>query len=137
MGNSSGWRSELLARLPWLDRLADPGKCDAYRWSSMSIKVFQNPELREKYRCKRFAYWKFTALKPRKGDDVGLEVGKSGVYCYSHLINQAFLPSREEARYEKWCQDNFALVRRVKSGIESRLITRKRNHAHHDISDEA
>lgn len=137
MGNSSGWRSELLVRLPWLVRLTESDRCDAYRWSSMSIKVFQSPELREKYRCRRLAYWRFTALKATKNDAVGLEVGKSGTYCYSHLLNQAFLPSREELRYEIWCRKNINLVERIKSGTEPRLITRRRNHAAHDLSDEA
>lgn len=137
MGNVQGWRVELLTRLPWLDRLDEPGKCVEYRWSSMSMKAAHNLELRERYRCKRLAYWQFTGLKPHKKDHVGLEVGKSGVYCYSHLINQAFLPDRERARYEKWCQANLELIERIKSGAEPRLITRRRNHAAHDLSDEA
>lgn len=103
----------------------------------MSVKTSRDPELREKYRCRRHAYWQFTALEPREGDDVGLEVGKSGVYCYAHLLNQAFLPSREEERYELWCQDNVDLIERIKSGTEPKLSKRRRNHAHHDLSDES
>lgn len=103
----------------------------------MSVKAAHDLELREKYRCRRLAYWKFTGLTPNKNDHIGLEVGKSGIYCYAHLLNQAFLPSREEARYEKWCRGNIELIERIKSGVAPRLITRRRNHAAHDLSDEA
>lgn len=131
------WRIELLVRLPWIERLAEGQTCDEYRWSRMSIKASRSPELKERYRCRRVAFWRFTGLKPRKHDWIGQDVGRSGVYCYSHLVNQAFLPEREEIRYVTWCQKNYDLVQRVKSGVEPKLIKRVRNRAAHDISDEA
>lgn len=107
----------------------------------MSLKAAYDLELRERYRCRKPAKWRFVGLPLNDADDDGyppaLFVGKSGVYCYSHLINQAFIPLREEERYESWCRLNAGLVRRIKDGTEPRLMKRSVRRAPHDISDEA
>lgn len=139
MGDSSTWRTELLARLPWIEYLPESRTCNQYRWSSMSLKAAYDLELREKYRCRKPAKWRFVGLLA-SADDAGYEslyVGKSGVYCYSHLIRQAFIPTREEERYNTWCQKNASLVQRIKDGVEPRVIERKIRRAPHDISNEA
>lgn len=138
MKNKKSWRVELIVRLPWIDRLDVAQVCDQYRWSSMSIKVARNLELREKYRCRVSGLWKFTGLEPDDPKDPDwMLVGKSGIYCYAHLVNQAFIPYDERDRYEDWCRDNLALVERIKSGTEPRIIEKRRNSAAHDLSDEA
>lgn len=137
MGDLSTWRVEILMRLPWLTRLAEPATCDQYRWSSMSVKTARDPVLREKYRCKRLAYWQFDGIPPRDEDIVGLEVGRSGTYCYAHLVSEAFIPYGEVHRYETWCHENRELLDRIKSNQEPRLLKRKVHRAHHDVSDEA
>lgn len=139
MGNVRGWRAELITRIPWVTRLEPAERCEQHRWSSMSHKAAWDPELKEKYRCKNPAYWKFTGLK-LEDDVVGppyMLIGKSGVYCYAHLVNQAFIPEREWARWQVWCDENRALVERIKSGAESKMIKRVRRNAAYDLSDEA
>jgi hypothetical protein len=143
--SESTWRTELLAHLPWITRLPEPAKCDAYRWSSMSVKsamalkLGNDPTTEKKYRCKRHAYWRFEGITSKVNDtlEIGFEVGKSGTYCYTHLVTEAFIPYRETWRYETWCRENVDLVERIKSGNEPRIITRRRNDAAYDLSDEA
>lgn len=145
MVSDSTWRIELLARLPWITRLDDPPRCEQYRWSAMSvrsavaIKSGGDPAVEARYRCKRLGYWRFEGVTTKVNDtlEVGFEVGKSGIYCYAHLISEAFIPYRETWRYETWCHENTELIERIKSGIEPRIIQRKRHHAAHDLSDEA
>lgn len=139
MGSRPTWRSELLARIPWIKRRAEMGKCDQYRWSSMSIKVAYDLDLRETYRCRNGAYWEFIGLD-RLGVGDALDfmlVGKSGVYCYSHLINQAFIPDNEFKRYRAWCDQHKDLVERIKNGTEPKMLKERTRRAPHDISDEA
>lgn len=140
-GNSSTWRTELIARVPWVERLDLPVTCDQYRWSAMPLKAVYRPKLglKEKYRCKNHAYWKLTGLD--SGSPINkfdsLHMGKSGVYCYSHFVNQAFIPDLEWARWQAWCEENSELIERIKSGVEPRMIKRMRKNAHHEVSDEA
>lgn len=132
------WRIELIARLPWIERLDAAQVCDQYRWSAMSRKAAHNPELKEKYRCRVSGLWKFTGLEPDDPKDPDwMLVGKSGIYCYAHLVNQAFIPYDEMDRYEEWCRENTTLVKRIKSGVEPRIIKKVRKNAPHDLSDEA
>lgn len=140
MGDVSTWRTELIVRVPWVERLDVPVTCDQYRWSAMPMKAVHNPVLKEKYRCKVGARWKFTGLKLKSKKDVWHEhvlVGKSGIYCYSHFVNEAFIPEREWERWQKWCDENRELIERIKAGQEPKLIKRMRNRAHHEVSDEA
>lgn len=139
MGDARGWRAELITRVPWVTRLEPAERCDQHRWSAMSLKAAHDPELKKRYRCKNPAHWKFAGLKLKDNSD-GLDymfVGKSGVYCYAHLVNQAFIPEREWARWKKWCDENRALVERIKSGAEPKMIKRVRRNAAYDLSDEA
>jgi hypothetical protein len=79
-------RQELVSRLPWVRRLTtSPGRCEGYRASHMPLKAWfqmgdRPPDLvlREKYRCKRAAWWRFRALR-RSG-------ARDGDYCWTHLI---------------------------------------------------
>lgn len=139
-GNASTWRTELITRVPWVNRLDPPEKCDQYRWSAMPMKAVHNPMLKEKYCCKVGARWRFTGLDTKTPLDdfiTGVLIGKSGVYCYSHLINQAFIPEREWKRWQAWCDENRELIERIKTGQEPKLIKRVRSRAHHEVSDEA
>lgn len=138
MSDARGWRAELIARVPWVARLEPAEKCDQYRWSSMSRKAAFDPVLKEKYRCRLDARWKFTGLdRPSNGDAPDfILVGKSGTYCYSHLVNQAFIPEHEWARWQAWCDENRTLVERIKSGQEPKLIKKVKRNAAYDLSDE-
>jgi hypothetical protein len=78
--------TDRVARLPWVTRLEKTQSCDGYRWSHMPLKALYKmgdkppvPGLKEKYRCKNRARWKFRALRNSSA--------KSGVYCWSHLIS--------------------------------------------------
>jgi hypothetical protein len=103
----------------------------------MPHKAVHKPELKETYRCGRTAVWQFTGLTPRTDDRLGQDIGRSGTYCYAHLVNEAFIPWREEERYRRWARRNGDLIDRIKSGIEPKLIKRVRKSAPHDVSDEA
>jgi hypothetical protein len=75
-------RQFLVSRLPWVTRLKKTQRCDGYRWHSMSFKALRDPALKEKYRCKNPARWRFRALAR------GEFRAASGVYCWSHLACQ-------------------------------------------------
>jgi hypothetical protein len=74
------WRQELVEMLPWVTLYKRPRPCDGYRWGQMSLKAVHDPELKERYRCKNQATWRFKASKRCDGRD--------GVYCWSHLCVQ-------------------------------------------------
>jgi len=89
------WQTRVLHLLPWVRRLREETRCDAYRWSQMPLKVMGDPELRERYRCKNRARWHFTALQRSYARD--------GDYCLSHLIHSGLYGDmREERRMETW-----------------------------------
>jgi hypothetical protein len=77
-------RTDLIARLPWVTRLESTQDCDGYRYSAMSFKAFRDPVLREKYKCKAPARWRFRALKQR---DPRLAQAQDGTYCWRHLFS--------------------------------------------------
>lgn len=87
-------RQAFIESLPYVKRLELYVQCDGYR--PMSMKARRDPVMKEWYRCKQHAYWKFTALKNSR-------YSKSGIYCMSHLfVNGIGCGEDEEARLNKY-----------------------------------
>lgn len=96
-------RLEFLQFLYYVKRVTKPVPCTGYRWSKMPLKAVYNLELREKYRCKNLAYWRFTALKK--------SYAKDGIYCMSHLYAAGLNHDqdeldRTERQYKKFKENN-------------------------------
>jgi len=86
-------RRAFLEYLPYIKRLEIYVQCDGYR--PMSRKSKLDSVQREHYRCKKPAYWKFTALKN--------SYGESGIYCMDHLMSRGLITSYDEqARTNKY-----------------------------------
>lgn len=85
------------AKLPWVLLLAEARKCDGYRYSIMPARALTDPFLREQYRCKNRARWRFSALKQ------GVKIAAmDGVYCWAHLVADClYFSPAEEARTEE------------------------------------
>lgn len=94
-------RTDFLESIPWITYLIEAQLCAGYRWSQMPMKAVHNLELRELYRCKNMAHWRFRALKPK---DRHIN-GTSGIYCMHHLYVQ-LEGMREQARLERWMKKN-------------------------------
>lgn len=77
-------RAELLARIPWVTRLARSRQCDG-----------------KQGKCKLPAYWKFRALKR--------SWAASGTYCRIHLIHNGLYGDMwEDQRIQRWWERNGA-----------------------------
>lgn len=70
-------RLKFIQTLPYVRRLVTDERCEAFKWSSMSLKVAHDPILREKYRCKHEAKYVFRSLKN--------SFARDGKYCLTHL----------------------------------------------------
>lgn len=77
--------TELVELLPYVKRQRVATTCDGYR--SMSFKARRDPELRERYRCRRPAYWRFRGLKRTIAERRQSVGGRDGTYCWSHLLS--------------------------------------------------
>lgn len=75
------YNTELVELLPWTTRLRRPRPCDGYRWAHMSLRDARDPERRERHRCQHHASWRYVAAR-------GDYSGKTGRYCWNHLVNQ-------------------------------------------------
>lgn len=91
------WRTELVELLPWVTPLHRVTRCDGYRWSSMSLKAAHDPALRAVYRCRKRAGWRYVAAR-------GDFSGRTGRYCWSHLVVNAFHYMRDDERNRTWCR---------------------------------
>jgi hypothetical protein len=89
----------LVARLPYVTRLAGTQYCDGYRWSRMTIQDLDDPTWMDTWKCHNHARWQFEALPLRKR--VAYAQAGSGVYCWQHLLIQLQLNADEEARYRE------------------------------------
>jgi hypothetical protein len=87
-----------IEKVPWVSIYSGPDKCDAYRWSQMSLKASRNPELREKYHCKNAAKWTFQHLESSEWGTKGTKR-----YCTNHLFAAGFHGDMDEDdRLENW-----------------------------------
>lgn len=75
------YRTELVELLPWVTRLARSRPCDGYRWSRMPQRAVRDAELRQEFRCRSLASWRYVTSRGRWS-------GKSGSYCWNHLVDQ-------------------------------------------------
>jgi len=89
-------RADFLKRLPWIKWLKEGRTCDGYRYNRMPVKAMHDSELKEKYRCKNPAHWKYKTLKKSWAED--------GVYCMAHLYANCIWDMHEMARVERWIQ---------------------------------
>jgi hypothetical protein len=94
----SSWRIELTLLTPWVRRLAGRDRCEGYRWSDMSLRASRDPELREHFRCKSPARYRYVATR-------GTLSGRSGSYCWSHL-HQQLMNMAELDRLETWVEEH-------------------------------
>lgn len=102
------WRTEIVELLPYVYRRRRPTTCDGYR--SMSFKARRDPELRERYRCRRPAYWRFTALRRANFP------ARSGVYCWSHLLSRGLDGCPEEQdRHTRWWNAHLGEVNAIRT----------------------
>lgn len=120
MSARPSWRAEIVALLPWVRRLRDHevAPCRGYRWSSMSLKAAHDPELRERYRCKNDARWRYRYLR---SSSVGDPRSEREDLCWSHLNSRAIDGSNEEyERCHRWWNRHLAEVDevRVRHGID-------------------
>jgi len=101
------WRTEVAALLPWVERLSESTRCDAYR--PMSFKARRDPERREQHRCRSLGWWKFTARR-----DVP-HPAPSGTYCWGHLVMHLMGNDKENYRFEAWCREHLDQVNEVRA----------------------
>lgn len=100
------WRTEILALVPWVRGVRRPTPCDGYR--PMSGRARSDPELRERHRCRNDASWRFVALRS--------SWGRSGAYCYAHLVNEGLYGDpREERRITRWFERHLDAVNGVRA----------------------
>jgi hypothetical protein len=95
------WRQEIAKLVSYVRYLGDDGdgRCEAYRWSDMSLKAVHDPELREKYRCKNTARWRYRYLLWRGSE----KQAKIQNMCWAHLVYAGFYGSMEEIeRNDRW-----------------------------------
>lgn len=93
------WRQEIAKLVSYVRYLDSDGRCEAYRWSGMSSKAMYDPELREQYRCKLVARWRYRYLVRRGSGEVPV-VKKM---CWTHLMYGGFYYSMEEdRRFDRW-----------------------------------
>lgn len=88
-------RTDLIAQLPWVTRLAATQDCDGVRWSHMTGKALRNRELFNKYKCRARARWQFTAFR-----GAGLDAG-DGTFCWQHLLVQLRSSPAEDERVQR------------------------------------
>lgn len=120
------WQQELVELLPWVKRYKKPRPCDDYRWSHMPLKAVYNPELKERYRCKNTAVWRFTSSKRKTRGYVNFK-GRDGVYCWTHLNSQ--LDAMDELkRANTWRAQHIDQVNeiRVRGGVNPISINTKK-----------
>lgn len=93
------WRTELAELLPWVTHEVEPvnahtaSRCVGYR--NASRRVRSDPELRERYRCRRLAKWWF--------NPVSSGTARTGTYCWSHLLSLCLYGDEvEETRTQRW-----------------------------------
>lgn len=97
-------RKRLIAMIPWITYSTKRVPCDGIRWSQVPLKAIYTmggkpPTGTEKYRCKNWGYWHFTAHK-KSG-------ATTGVYCWHHLGTQIHHDPIEEDRYINYVQRNY------------------------------
>jgi hypothetical protein len=93
------WRQELAEMLPWVTLYKRSRPCDGYRWGQMSLKAVHDPELKERYRCKNQATWRFKTSRRKVRQVSGAH---DGVYCWSHLCVQLNTMDEFERSNKYW-----------------------------------
>ena len=98
-------RQHFISRVPWVTRLTTPvDRCDGYRRGQMPIKALSDPELREKYRCKRRGWWEFRAI-PKSRRSAWGNYGSGGTYCWLHLWSAGLACGMDEdERLQAWAE---------------------------------
>jgi hypothetical protein len=85
-------RTELVARLPWVTRLARPAQCTAIKAHTPLKALYRMggkpPVGLDRYRCKQPAYWRFRSLKK--------SMARDGDYCWSHLRHHGLYGDMDE-----------------------------------------
>jgi hypothetical protein len=102
-------RKAVTARVPRVRKLKKPTPCEGIRWSEVPLKALYSwgpgrknpPTGLEKYRCKMWGWWSFTAL-PRSKRDPYDYPATSGHYCWIHLWKQIHDHTREHRAFTKW-----------------------------------
>lgn len=113
MSRKLTWRQEIVKLVSYVRYLGDDGdgQCEGYRWSSMPLKAVYDLELRETYRCKKAARWRYRYLVWR-GSGKSAEVRKM---CWTHLMHAGFCYGMdEEQRFDRWWRRHLAEVNAVR-----------------------
>lgn len=96
-------RKEFVATHPGVKRLKMSVPCDGVKWSQVPLRALYNwgpgrqnaPTGLDPYRCKKLAWWRFTALKRRRRE--------SENFCWTHLMHAGlYADMDEEARTKRW-----------------------------------
>jgi len=100
-------KKRMLARLPWVRRLAKTERCDRPRWSSMSLKDaaewHRYGTVPDHARCKRMAEFRLiSTVKGRRGD----MPATPGNYCWGHLADEIYDHRAETRRMTKWFENH-------------------------------
>ena len=106
------WRQEVARLVSYVRYLGDDGdgRCEAYRWSSMPLKAVHDLELREKYRCKNVARWRYRYLRRYNAEEPRVRK-----LCWTHLVYAAFYCSVEEVdRNDRWWRRHLDEVNAVR-----------------------
>lgn len=101
------YRTDLVELLPWVTRLTRPTRCDEYRWAHMTSKARRDPIEQERYRCQHNASWRYVATRARWS-------GKTGSFCWNHLVNQLHhVP--DEQRNRAWWTEHLVEVNAIRA----------------------
>lgn len=101
-------RQKFAASLPWVTKLTKPkDHCEGIKWGTVALKdlyahgvkdSIPARGIQDRSRCKKKGWWKFKALRLRGAWD---HEAKSGIYCWSHLIQQTYTNNKESDRLNK------------------------------------
>jgi hypothetical protein len=88
-----------LSQYPQIALIQAKTPCDGYRYSSMPLRAYGDPTLKETYRCKRNARLHFAARKPV---DPWEFPTRSGNFCWQHFSDNLHGSHSESERFNSW-----------------------------------